>query len=278
MAKYFASPFGTIIGKVNGQVGSRWRGLNLIKKFTVPTDKGTILKYQQMKDGIIPPDRFSFPIFNLRRAVVNALMHMGRENPDFLTDIWKPEVKSRALNMSGLNLFCKENITQLYASLDKTLEFYSAEENQIPVEVLPTNTIDITQMVVAEGILEGTSLLSATYDTATGYVELTWSPTCLKDGLATDIAAACVIQKPVFESIGRNGNWQPALKLWYFPTFPRSPLPPGPAKTRTDGSGTLAIATGLDAANLTAFIFFFQQGSIKTLVSISLSTVVTTPP
>ena len=263
MAIYFASPFGTIIGKVNGQIGKRWRGKNVITKYTIPTDRGPLLQYQQMKDGLIPPDRFSFPQFNLRRLVVNPLMHMGRHNPDFIAKIWKTEVEARHLNISGLNLFCKSNITQLYASFDKTLEFD-------PI----TNSPDITKLIIATGILEGTSELTATYDTATGNVVFTWNPEHYANGADTDYAFFVVVKKPLLESYGRWGNWQPALAMYYF----AFPAPPALPTSRVEGTSTRTIDPGLDAANLTAFAFFLTTAQDPRLISISASSVVTTPP
>jgi hypothetical protein len=263
MAKYFASTFGTIVGKVNGNVGRRWRGINIITKYTVPSDKGTLLKYQQMKDGIITPDKFSFPQFNLRRLIVNPIMHMGRHNTEFIDFVWNTEVKARHLQMGGLNLMAKENITQLYGSIDKNLEFD-------PV----TNSPDITKMIMSTGILEGTSSLSATYNPTTGIAALTWDTDHYTNGADTDYAGFIIVKKPLLESYGRAGNWQPALAMYFQKYNP----PPGLPYTRASGTGEIAIDTGLDPDDLTAFIFFFTVATDKTLISISLSSVVTTPP
>lgn len=264
MARYFASPFGTIIGKVNGQVGCRWRGQNVIKKYTVPADKGTLLKYQQYKDGIIPPSSFSFPQFNLRRLVINPLMHISRDAPTFISDVWKLEANSRKLMMSGQNLIMQANISQLYASFDPTIEFD-------PV----TNTPDLTKLVMSQGILEGATGFGATYDTGTGIVTFEWDPAHYQSGKDDDFVSFVILAKPILESIGRAGNWKPALKIYY---FKNGDPPPAVAPVRADGTGQVTIDTGLDPNDLFGFIFFFQVTALKTITSESISgTVLITP-
>jgi len=271
--KYYAAPFGIGRGKLNGTVFAVWRGIPIAKKFTIPLDKGTILKYQQMKDGIITPDKFSFPQFNQRRAVMNVLMKTGRDHmDDWIHPVWTPEAKDRRLSMSGLNLMTKSNITALLASLDKTTEFYSPEENQIPVETLPTNTIDLTKMQVATGELEGTGAFTCTYATGTGILAFTWDATIFGNGKDTDTAHAIIIAKPIFNSIGRNGAWQPAMQMWTMDIYHH----PADA-TRVDGDGTGEIPIGLDPTLLTAFIFFSQVTFSKTNHSDSKFAVVTAP-
>lgn len=262
MAIYFASPFGTIVGKVNGQVACRWRGRNVIKKLTIPTDRGNLLKYQQMKEGLIPPEAFSFPQFNLRRVIMNPLMFMGRHNPTFLHAVWKNEVDARKLDMGALNLFCKSNVTTLYASMDKALEFD-------PI----TNSPDLAQLKMAEGILEDTKTFTATYDTATGEMVFTWNADHFTNGLDTDYAMFAVVKKPILEEYGIDKNWEPALAMYYlgFPT------PPALPSSRVDGTDTRDIDPGLAAADLTAFIFFFTAITAPRYISKSLSVQVIAP-
>jgi hypothetical protein len=249
VAKYFASPFGTIIGKVNGQVGSRWRGLNILKKYTIPADRGTLLTYQQYKAGSIPPDRFSFPQFNLRRVIVNPLMFMSRNNPEFIQTVWKSEVKKRDLNMSGNNLLTKANIATLYASMDRDAEFD-------PI----TNTPDLTKLVMSMGTLEPTKAITAKYATGTGIVTLTWNTDHFMNGADTDAVSCVIVKKPILEEYGEFGNWRPALSMYYIPIVATAyPTPPGSPKSRKDGGGTVTIDSGLTATDLTAFIFFFQS-------------------
>jgi hypothetical protein len=263
----FISPLGQIRGKSAGSVFSIWRGKNIMKRYSKPTDRGTLLKYQQFKDGIIPPEQFSFPQFNQRRLIINPLMHIGRFNPDFLDDIWKPEVKARHLNMSALNLFVQQNATQLYASIDKTLEYD-------PI----TNSPNLLLMEMSQGILEGTSSFSAEYNPGTGQIDFTWNPDHFRDGSDSDYVYAVVIAKPLLESYGRNGNWQPALTM-YGPIMLANfyPSPPGLPKTRGNGSATWNMPPGLDADDLSAFLFFFKVVTTNgtNLRSPSLSTQVT---
>jgi hypothetical protein len=230
----FMSPLGQIRGKSAGSVFSIWRGKNIMKRYSKPTDRGTLLKYQQYKDGIIPPEQFSFPQFNLRRLVINPLMHIGRYNPDFIEDIWKPEVEARHLRMSGLNLFIQQNATQLYASIDKTKEYDPL-----------SNTPDLRKMEISQGILEGTKSFSVTY--SAGTLWWTWNTEHWGNGKDTDDVYGIIIAKPLLESYGRSGNWEPALKMF------------GPEKigTRITGHATWNIEPDLIADDLTAFIFFF---------------------
>jgi hypothetical protein len=189
-------------------------------------------------------------------------MHIGRYNPDFLNNVWKPEVKSRHLNMSGLNLFIQQNATQLYASIDKTKEYE-------PIE----NEPNLLLMEIANGTLEGTSSLSVEYNPTTGETSFDWNPKCYTNGQSTDTAYGVVIAKPLLESYGRNGNWQPAL-IMYGPTqFAGQPTRGGLGT----GKGILTLPEGLDATNLSAFLFFFKVVTNGTNIrSPSLSTQVTT--
>jgi hypothetical protein len=271
--KYYAAPFGVGRGKLNGTIFRVWRGIPIASRFTIPLDKGTLLKYQQMKDGIITPDKFSFPQFNQRRAIMNMLMKTGRDHmDDWIHPVWTPEAKARHLLMSGLNLMVKSNLTALLASMDKATEFYSPAENQIPVEALPTNTIDLKQMQVATGELEGTQSFTCTYATGTGIVLFTWNATIFGNGLDTDSVWAIILAKPVFNSIGRNGAWQPALQA-----YPLRVAHEMTDATRVDAHGGGAIPAGLTPADLTAFIFFSQVTFSKTNHSDSKSAVVTAP-
>jgi len=256
MAKYYASPFGTIIGKVNGNIGRRWKGLNIITKFTIPSDKGTLLKYQQMKAGTITPDKFSYPQFNLRRVIVNPLMFIARASPTWLESIWGAEVKSRHLRMSGINLLEKANVSNLYGSMDKTLEFD-------PI----TNTPDLTKLVVAIGELEGTQSLTCSYNPTTGVVSFVWNKNCYTNGKATDIAYGMVIAKPILNSFGEAGNWEPALRV-FGPTQLTGQPTRGGLGT---GTGLLSIPQYLYSPDLIGFVFFFTVVEERNLYSVSIS-------
>jgi hypothetical protein len=263
MAKYNASPFGEIRGKVNGQVGTEWKGIRIVKKWTKPSDKGNILQYQKMKDGIITPDKFSYPSFNLRRCIIGPLMNAGRQNFEgFLDLIWGAEARARHLRMSGLNLFIKENATALYASMDKTIEYNP-----------PTNDVDFKVLLMSQGILEGTTDFSCNYNSGLGQLNLTWQNGHWGNGSDTDTVQVIVLAKPLLQSFGRMGSWMPALKL-FGPLTPTTGFPPV-ACTRAVSSGKCMIQPGLTAANLTAFLFFFAVMDYKTVFSKTLSLQVT---
>jgi len=257
MAKYYASPFGIISGQVGDEIGSGWKGIRYIKKYTIPTDKGSLIKYQQMKAGTITPDKFSFPQFNLRRVIMNPLMYAGRQNPIiWIEQIWGEECKSRHLRMSGLNLLVKANVSNLYGSMNKNIEFD-------PI----TNTPDLTKLVVAIGELEGTQSLTCSYNPTTGVVSFVWNKNCYTNGKATDIAYGMVIAKPILNSFGEAGNWEPALRV-FGPTQLTGQPTRGGLGT---GTGLLSIPQYLYSPDLIGFVFFFTVVEERNLYSVSIS-------
>jgi len=262
MALYSGSPMGEIRGKLNGTVALKWKRKLVIRKYAVPSDRGTLLKYQQFKDGE-PGVIFSLPQFNLRRCILNPLLKCSRDHlEDWIFPIWKLAAQRRHLQMSGLNLLLKDNITTLYASMDKTIEYDPA-----------TNKPDLTKLQMSTGELEGTNSLTCTYDTATGLLDFVWDQNCYANGQASDIAKAIILAKPLLDTIGRDGNWEPALMM-YGPTGLTNQVTRGGFGT---GHGHMTIPAGYDAADLTAFIFFFAITNHGNIYSLTKSVAPTAP-
>jgi len=249
MGKYHGSPWGIIMGALFDTVGGSWKGVLWNRVRIFPTQRGTLDLYRQLKDGLIAPERFSFPQMNIRRAITQVLGYIARSNlSSWIYPVWEELVTKRGWTMTGANAFVKRNAANLLASMsNKTLEFDPS-----------TNTPDLAEMLVSDGDLETGSGLSATYDTATGDVVLSWAKVTYTNGESTDIAWVMVAKKPLLESIGRDGTWYPQLFMY----GPHTTELPAPAATRDDETITYKIASGLDAADLTAYLFFRDTAEI----------------
>lgn len=262
MGIYMGSPWGTTRGKIDDVVGGVWKGITWNRVRVLPTQRGTLDLYRQLKDGLIPPERFSYPQMNIRRAVTQVLGYMARFNlSNWIYPIWEELCNKRGWIMTGSNAFVKRNASRLFNSMpEKGEEFDPA-----------TNSPDLSEMIIADGDLEGPAeLLTATYDAVTGDTALTWDPSTYTNGDATDIAHVIVVKKPLMESVGRDGTWYPALYLYY--------IAPALAAARSDTAVTIVLPAGLDPADLTAYLFFRDaEGTIGYSVSLAMQVVASGP-
>jgi hypothetical protein len=243
MATYIGSPWGTMKGKLNGSVGGSYKGINWVRVLKDPTQKGTLELYRQYKETGLPVD-FSFAQMNLRRVVTSPLGYIGRTNlQTFIFPIWERLCKLLHWKMSGANALIKLNANRLLNSMpDKTTEFEP-----------DTNSPDLKEIYVSDGDLEGTNSLTAVYDTATGDLVLTWDTSIFKNGLATDYPWFVVFKKPIIDyGTDGDGSWLPTLFMY----GPWQAEPPAVPAQRDDGTETWTLPDGLDADDLTAFIFF----------------------
>lgn len=248
MSKYFGSPWGYMRGKLFDTVGGHWKGINWNRVRIFPTQRGTLDLYRDLKDGLIPPERFSYAQMNIRRAVLQVLGYIGRyKMSTWIYPIWEALVTKRDWTMTGINAFVRRNAALLLTTMDRTAEFIqdSADPNY--------NAPDLAKMLVSDGDLEPTAeITAATYDTATGDLVVTWDPSVFTNGSDTDYAFLMVAKKPILESVGRDGTWYPALFMY----GPFHTELPGVPEVRADGTMTYTMPVGLDAADLTAFVFF----------------------
>lgn len=247
MARYFGSAFGTIKGKINGIVGSTWRGIQVIKQLIPPTQRGTLELYRLMKEGTIPPERFSYPLFNLRRCIMGPLIKIASDNLEmWIHQVWNPLSEDKGMIMTGINLFLHQNVNTFYASMDRTLE-YDPVTNFPNLKVLKVSDGELEPTTVVNGLLK----TYPEYDPGTGELTLGWSTKCYKNGSADDKAWIIVAAQPLLHSYGVEGNWQAAL------TIPIIDI----SHTRGDGlpGVTLTMATGLTPANLYVYVFFSKE-------------------
>lgn len=250
LGTYIGSPWGQIRGKVFDHVGGVWKGINWLRVRVEPVQRGTLDLYRKLKDGLIEPELFSYAQMNIRRAVLQVLGHIARMNLSvWIYPIWERLVTKRGWTMTGTNAFVKRNAATLLNTMDRDLEFLPA-----------TNAPDLAEMLVSDGDLEGPAeILTATYNTATGDLIVTWTPDTFTNGAEDDVCHLIVAKKPILESVGRDGTWYPELYLY---PLMATPPPPGVAAERTDGTVTAALPTGLDAADLTVFLFFRDDADV----------------
>ena len=236
--KYLGSPWGKIRGKLNGSVGGAWKGIDWVRVLVIPTTRGSIEKYRAFKAGTIGSFAFSYKQFNIRHAVVNVLGFLTRKFYSSLVIVWHDYLlKHPGLKLSEMNAFTKENIARFFASMpNKNGEYVAA-----------TNAPLLTSLKVSKGDLEPVqTILTAVYTTGTGALVFTWATGIFENGLATDKIFWAVAKKPILESDGVAGTFNPSLYLYGMADA---------GSTRTTGTDTVTLPTGLTATDLTLYVF-----------------------
>lgn len=239
MSKYHGSPWGYMRGKLFDTVGGYWKGINWNRVRVYPTQRGTLELYRMLKEGLIPPERFSYKQFNIRRLVVQVLGWLGRTNLSTLIyPVWELLCSKRKLAMTGTNLFVKRNAARMFNSMpDKNLEYDP-----------DTNAPDMKTMLVSDGDLEPADVFNATYNTITGDLEVSWKKDILKNGKLNDFAYVMCYLRPIVDE-----EWYPNGYLYGKAELPEPPLP---VRTRDDESMVLPLPAGLDNTKMTAYLFF----------------------
>lgn len=255
MGIYMGSPWGQIRGKLFDTVGGVWKGINWCRNRVLPTQRGTLLKYRQLKDGILDPWEFSYPQMNIRRVSLQVLGYIARLNEvNLIIPVWEALVKKRAWVMTGLNAFVKRSAANFYHSLtDTSLEYDPTD-----------NPADNCQILMSDGDLEPVaSITSCTYDDTTGDLVIVWDPAIFTNGDPDDKAFILALKDHavggLMESIGRDGTWYPGTYL-YGTALPLPP--PGVDIARAAGTMTIPLPTGLDPTLLTAYLFFRDEQGI----------------
>jgi hypothetical protein len=98
------------------------------------------------------------------------------------------------------------------------------------------SVIDYEKVIVSKGALPGEDILTATYDTATGIVVVTWEETCGGGGSTEDSSQLIAYNKDT--------------NKWCFDKlFP----------SRGDETSTVTFPAGLDVTDVIIFLFFFTE-------------------
>lgn len=252
MGTYTGSPWGHIRGKVDDAVGGVWKGIEWVRVRVFPTQPGTITRYRLWKDD--PTTPFSFKQFNIRRLVTQVLGYIARFGSNltvWIRPVWEALCDKRGWTMTGANAFIRRNAAILFASMENPAAEYKPTMPAI-------NAPDLTKMLVSDGDLEPAAVLeTAVYNPETGALGLHWSSATFTNGSPDDIVNVIVAKKPLLEMEDEPDmtlwNWAP--KLFIYPFLPAPPAPAVPA-TRADEGVEVMLPTGLDAANLTAYLFF----------------------
>ena len=225
---------GDPIGKLGGIVGGKWKGaFYWLRGWVKPSQKGTVKDNQAYLVGT--QRTMSYKQMNIRN-IVRALGYVGRMNLTTWMDlIWQDYCNRHTLALSGYNLFMKNNIAALFASMSSKTIIWNETSNKL----------NLLLMKVSKGDLEGaTEITTAIYTTGTGALVLTFPSAVFGNGLATDLVYGMVAKKAILDTT----TWEP--KLFVFPPTR------GNTKTRTDATITLTLPAGLSATDLTAYLFF----------------------
>lgn len=236
MAKYLSSPLGDFRGKIGDEIGGKWRGIKWARKLVLPTQRGTIALYRDFKDGKIPADQFSFLQFNVRHVVFNMLGYLARTNMQGFIVHWKEYCKRHGLKMSGSNKFFKDNAPSLFEGMpDKGKEYDPA-----------TNELDLVHKFTPSiGDLSPTAVTSAAYDSVSGGLTVTWATALMGNQADTDMPYLLVLQKPILESIGRDGTWKAAIVSYSYT-----------GSARSAGTLTVTLPKGIVVTELVACLYF----------------------
>jgi len=247
------NPLGDYVGKIGNTVGGKWRSIYWVRTLVFPTQRGTLPLWRMLKAGALPPERFSYKQMNLRRLSLQILGFIAKENMQTFTSvIWNPLAKNKRDPMSGANLFVKKNAARLFHSMPHTDQEFDPD----------TNSPDLTTITMSDGTLENTPILTATYDAASGELAITWNKTCYTNGNQDDYVYIAALKKPLLNSYEYpDGEWEPAIHL-YGPEWVGGE-PPAVPKERKDESASITLPTGLDADDLTAFLFFRTQAGLN---------------
>jgi len=237
MAKYTASPWGNLRGKLGGSVGGVWKGINWARAHLAPKQPGTITKRRQSKNGCVRGKIFKVKPMNVRRPIFGMLGYVGKDTlSDLIHPVWQWLCDKRALKQTGINKFLTENVRRLYDS--------TWTGGGIEAIFDGGNLPDYTQMLVADGDLEASPGLTAvTYSGATGIATLTWNVATYGNGDAADNAWVAIYRKPNAVEIG---DYKPFGKLYAANT----------GQARSTGTASISIPTGLGVTDLVGFVFF----------------------
>jgi len=234
MGKYLGSPWGTIRGKLNGSVGIVWKGIQSVRVLVLPLNRGSLERKRQFEAGTINAHSFSYAAFNVKYCVTNVLGFMGRKFYTSIEPVWYDYLqKHPGLKMSAINAFVKANIATFLASMPNKTAKYDAA----------TNAPLLTSLKVSKGDLEPIQTIStAVYTTGTGALVITWAAGIFENGLATDKVFWAVAKKPAINAT----TFESTIYLYGMADA---------GSTRTTGTDTVTLPTGLTATDLTLYVY-----------------------
>lgn len=222
MATYSASPWGEIRGKLGKSIGTKWKGKNVVRAWTMPKNPKTIRQTNQ------------------RMAALAVLGHIVKENLLILIyPIWEKICKKKRLQQTGTSLFMQANISRLYNSIpDKSKP---VDKNNFP---------DYTKILISTGNLEPTSSISA--NLSSNYsksLSIKWNPHTYQNGTPDDEVHIAIFQKP--------SNKKPFGKL--ICVNPRSHPRKSAYPKRSDAEVTINFGnTGILPVHF-IYIFFYNK-------------------
>ncbi len=203
MAKYIASPWGFISGKVGGCVGSHRKGVWYFKRLSKPPNYGSIQDYKAHLRN--PKHRFSPKQMNERRTCYGMLTYIIKTHlHDLIHPIWESYCRKKKPRLTGGNLFMALNLPPLYSSIPHPHRIFA-----------PDNLPDYTKMLVSYGVLFPPTNLTASYNTQKHCLTLKWAVYSLSGVSPDDTANVAIFSPPTPQQIA---SFKPSGKLTLLPT------------------------------------------------------------
>jgi len=236
MAKYTASPWGKVRGKIGGAVGSTWKGIDYLRAHLYPKQVGSIRKLDAFEGGCARGINFSAAQMNIRRVSFGMLGYLGRHtHAALMTRIWQTLADKKGLKKTGLNLFIQKNARILHKSYNSGTTF---DEFNLP---------DYTQMIISDGNLEPAFLFTGAlkgfpFMGQPAPVTISWSTVTLRNGNQSDDVWVGIYIKP-------DARERAALEPYGMLYISQ------PGKKRSDGT-CIVYVPNKNASDMTAFLFF----------------------
>ncbi|MCK4353069.1 hypothetical protein KAW65_06665 [candidate division WOR-3 bacterium] len=235
MAKYYNSPWGTIIGKLGYAIGSVYRGRQILRVYRKPKDTGNPELIKSALRGEIDKKEISISSMNQRRMIFGMINRIAYQNlSSLIYPVWEPSARRKGI--TGINLFAKYNIPSFYDSMPDKEKIYSYK-----------NKPSLSSIVLTEGNLEPAIIKETHYNKKTGRLTVIWDTHCYSCGAPSDFAYIMAIYwympKKAFykDTVGLIKCWGNAKE---------------PIGKREEGEGEIFIKENLNPRYLTAFLFF----------------------
>lgn len=253
MAKYMASPWGRVRGKLGDVVGGRSKGgIDTIRMNTVGKHRGTEQAVLEADKDESKRKDINIKQFNQTHIAMAPLTTIAYQfSKRLMFEVWEPLVGNRPI--TGANLFTKINVARLCSSIPDRTKFYS-----------PANAPDISSILLTDGRLEPAEIFSAKLSIENSEITVNWKPGNFSNGEPDDnVSLSAVYWKipeskkwyPDFKPCRTMMVWNPEFKKGIFDSLAK----------RQDGTAKLKLANpdikllDMQDAQLVVFLFLYND-------------------